>query len=107
LPGRAARQTGVVKLSAVVPGFAAELEEGLRAAGHPQLADQVAGLEIRELCPCSVETCASFHTGRPIKRWFRRGKQVPVGDYVVDAIDGEIVFVEVLDRPDVRAALHR
>ncbi len=31
-----------------------------------------------------------------MKRWFRRGKQVPVGDYVVDAIDGEIVFVEVL-----------
>ena len=32
-----------------------------------------------------------------MKRWFRRGKQVPVGDYVVDTIDGEIVFVEVLN----------
>ena len=84
-----------------------DLEDLLREAGRPDLAEQVPGLEIRELCPCSVETCASFHTGRPIKRWFRRGKQVPVGDLVVDTIDGEIVYIEVLDRPDVRAALRR
>ena len=52
-----------------------------------------------------MEGCGSFYTTAPMKRWFRRGKQVPVGDYVVDAIDGEIVFVEVLGRPEVRAAL--
>ena len=95
-----------MKLSSVVPGFASELEKGLRAAGRPQLADQVAALEIRELCRCSVEGCASFHTGLPMKRWFRRGKQVPLGDdVVVDTIDGEIVYVEVLDRPDLKALL--
>ena len=43
----------------------------------------------------------------PMKRWFRRGALVPVGDVVVNTIDGEIAFVEVLDRPDVRAALRR
>ena len=96
-----------MKLSAVVPEFAGELEDGLRAAGRPELAGQVAGLELRELCQCSVEGCASFHTGRPMKRWFRRGKQVPVGDLVVDTIDGDIVYVEVLDRPDLREALRR
>jgi hypothetical protein len=95
----------VVKLSAVVPGLAAELEEGLRAAGRPDLADQIAGLEIRELCRCEVDGCGSFYTGRPMRRWFRRGKQVPVGDLVVDTIDGEIVYVEVLGRPDVGRAL--
>jgi hypothetical protein len=96
-----------VKLSAVVPELAAGIEEGLRAVGRPDLAVQVAELEIRELCRCEVEGCASFYTGRPIKRWFRRGKQVPVGELVVDTIDGEIVYVEVLNRPDVRAALRR
>jgi hypothetical protein len=94
-----------MKLTAVVPGLAAELEDGLRAARRPDLADQIAGLEIRELCRCEVEGCASFYAGRPIKRWFRRGKQVPVGDLVVDTIDGEIVYVEVLDRPDLKALL--
>jgi hypothetical protein len=89
-----------------VPGLAAELEELLRAAGRLDLAEQVGGLRISAICSCSVASCGSFYTGRPIKRWFRRGRQVAVGDLVVDTIDGEIVFVEVLDRPEVRAALH-
>ena len=96
-----------MKLSAAVPAFATELEDGLRAAGRPELADQIAGLEVRDLCRCEVEGCASFYTELPIKRWFRRGKQVPVGDLVVDTIDGQIVYVEVLGRPDVRRALRR
>jgi hypothetical protein len=74
-----------------------DLERLLREAGRPDLADQVPELEIRQRCTCSVEGCRSFHTALPMKRWFRRGKQVAVGDYVVDTIDGEIVYVEVLD----------
>ena len=73
-----------------------DLEALLREAGRPDLADQVQTLEIGRPCECPVEGCESFYTAAPVRRWFRRGKQVPVGDYVVDAIDGEIVFVEVL-----------
>jgi hypothetical protein len=73
-----------------------DLEDLLREAGRPDLADQISGLEIRQRCGCSVEGCRSFHTALPMKRWFRRGKQVQAGEYVVDTIDGEIVFVEVL-----------
>ena len=62
-------------------------------------------LQIRAVCKCEVEGCGSFYTAAPMKRWFRRGKQVPVGELVVDTIDGEIVFVEVLDRPDLKAIL--
>jgi hypothetical protein len=89
------------------PAFSAELEEALRSEGRPELADQVATLRITALCACEVEGCASFSTALPMKRWFRRGALVPAGDMFVNTIDGEIVFVEVLDRPDVRAALHR
>jgi hypothetical protein len=89
------------------PAFSAELEEALRSEGRPELADQVATLRITALCACEVEGCASFSTALPMKRWFRRGALVPAGDLFVNTIDGEIVFVEVLDRPDVRAALHR
>jgi hypothetical protein len=88
-----------------LPALAVELDRGLRAQGRSDLAEQIPTLRITAVCPCEVETCASFYTGRPMKRWFRRGKQVPVGDLVVDSIDGEIVFVEVLGRPDVRSAL--
>jgi hypothetical protein len=89
----------------VLPGFAAELERSLGELGRPDLAEQVPSLRIRAVCPCEVEGCGSFSTALPMKRWFRRGKQVPVGDLVVDTIDGEIVFIEVLGRPDVRDAL--
>jgi hypothetical protein len=90
-----------------LPDLATELERLLRDEGRPDLADQVASLEITNVCRCEVESCGSFYTGRPMKRWFRRGKQLAVGDLVVDTIDGEIVYVEVLGRPDVRAALRR
>jgi hypothetical protein len=73
-----------------------DLEDLLRQAGRPDLAEQIPGLEIRQRCTCSVEGCRSFYTALPMKRWFRRGKQVAAGDYVVDTIDGQIVYVEVL-----------
>jgi hypothetical protein len=87
------------------PEFATELEEGLRAVERPDLAEQVRGLQLRQVCRCEVEGCASFYTAMPMKRWFRRGKQVPVGELVVDTIDGDIVYVEVLGRPDLKALL--
>jgi len=92
-------------LAATTPGFATELEEGLRAIDRPDLAAQVPELRIREVCRCEVEGCASFYTAMPMRRWFRRGKQLPVGELVVDTIDGEIVYVEVLNRPDLKALL--
>jgi hypothetical protein len=92
-------------LAATTPGFAAELQEGLRAIDRPDLAAQVPELRIRDVCRCEVQGCASFYTAMPMRRWFRRGKQVPVGDLVVDTIDGDIVYVEVLNRPDLKALL--
>jgi hypothetical protein len=92
-------------LANTAPGFAAELEEGLREIERPDLAEQVQGLRLREVCKCEVEGCASFYTAAPMRRWFRRGKQVPVGELVVDTIDGEIVYVEVLNRPDLKSIL--
>ena len=89
----------------VLPGLAAELERSLAEQGRPDLAEQIAGLRIRAVCPCEVEGCGSFSTALPMKRWFRRGKLVPVGDLVLNTIDGEIVYVEVLDRPEVTTAL--
>ena len=93
-------------VSDVLPGLAVELERSLGELGRPELARQIGSLRIWAVCPCEVEGCGSFYTALPMKRWFRRGKEVPVGGLVVNTIDGDIVFVEVLGRPDVRAALH-
>jgi hypothetical protein len=91
----------------VLPAFVAELERLLVEEGRADLAAQLPALRVTAVCACEVEGCGSFHTARPMKRWFRRGKQVPVGDVVVDTIDGAIVYVEVLGRPEVREALER
>ena len=91
----------------VLPDLAAELDEGLRGQGRSDLAEQIPTLRIVAVCQCEVEGCGSFNTARPMRRWFRRGRQVAVGDLVVDTIDGEIAYVEVLGRPDVRSALRR
>jgi hypothetical protein len=92
-------------VSDAVPELAGELEMLLRELGRPDLAEQIPSLRIAAVCECDVEGCASFYTARPIKRWFRRGKQVAANDLAVDTIDGEVVFVEVLGRPGVRDVL--
>ncbi len=92
-------------LVATAPALAEELDRLLREHGRTDLAEQVPGLRVTAVCACEVEGCASFYTARPMRRWFRRGAQVPAGDLVVDTIDGEIVYVEALDRPEARAAL--
>ena len=92
-------------VSELLPGFAAELQRSLAEEGRSDLADQIPRLRVRAACPCEVEGCGSFSTALPMKRWFRRGKLVPVGDLVLNTIDGEIVYVEVLGRPEVTAAL--
>ena len=90
------------------PAFAVELEEAASGGAEGRSSPtRFRRLRITALCQCEVEGCASFSTVLPMKRWFRRGALVPAGDLVVNTIDGEIVFVEVLDRPDVRAALRR
>jgi hypothetical protein len=91
----------VTLVAEAMPRFAEELERALREQGEPRLAEQVPGLKLVERCACGNESCRSFYTAMPMKRWFRRGRQVPVeglpGHVVVDLIDGEIVYVEVVE----------
>jgi hypothetical protein len=89
----------------VLPGLADELERSLGELGRPELARQVGSLRLWAVCPCEVEGCGSFFTALPMKRWFRRGRDVAVGEIVVNTIDGDIVFVEVLGRPELHRTL--
>src|SRR5438128_672152 len=92
-------------VSELLPDLSTELQRVLEEQHRPDLAAQIPRLRVRATCPCEVEGCGSFSTALPMKRWFRRGELVPVGDLVLNTIDGEIVYVEVLGRPEVTAAL--
>jgi hypothetical protein len=100
-------------VSSMLPELAERMESALRAQGEGRVADQVAGLRITGVCECGQRFCGSFQTlGRPLKRWFMRGRQIELrdggpGEIVVDVVRGEIAYVEVLYLDDVRDSVAR
>jgi hypothetical protein len=98
---------------AVAPQLARAIEGALRAQGEERLADLVPDLCVTEVCRCGQPYCGSFWTARtPMKRWFMRGRQVPVGgdhpgEVTLDVVRGEIAYVEVLFWDEARDAVLR
>jgi len=95
-----------------MPEFAAELEAILAEANEPDLAGQIASLEIASRCGCGDAFCQSFYTGdRPSGSWGGKGDhrtyalEPENGMVILDIVGGRIRFVEVLYRDDVGRAL--
>ncbi len=101
------------RIADLAPELAERIEARLREHGEPELAEQVAGLRITEVCKCGQPYCGSFYTSSmPMRRWFMRGRQVelgggPPGEVVLDVVRGEIAYVEVLHWDEVRDAVAR
>ncbi len=96
------------KLAQVLRAFSAEVQEGL--CGDPELAGQVAELEIFGRCECRDSFCATFYTApRPDGTYGPGHRNVVVdvkkGMVILDVVDGRIACVEVLHRGDVRREL--
>lgn len=94
----------------LLPAFAAELEDALRADGEHELADQVASLVIESPCGCGDDFCSSFYTGaRPEGLWGPSLRTVTpavaIGMVILDVVDDVIRYVEVLYCDDVKAVL--
>ena len=98
-------------LSSVLPEFAREL--AARLAEHPDgegLVSQLDRLPILSRCRCREPGCASFTTGATDGR--APAQTVPLlgggpwaSDVILDLRDGKIVYVEILDRPDIAQIL--
>lgn len=98
------------RLIEVLPGFSAELVEALLGQGDADLAAQVPGLRVVELCGCGDHVCGSFYVvPRPDGAWGPGHRNVVVGIakgmVVLDVVGEIITFVEVLDRTDVAGQL--
>jgi hypothetical protein len=88
-------------LTFVHPALADEMRLGLVADGAAGLVPEVARLRVLGPCGCGDDFCSSFYTGP-------RGAPVETlvltpYSLMVDVWAGRFIFVEVLDRPDVRA----
>jgi hypothetical protein len=96
-------------MSAVFPALSRELQRGLGDVGRDDLVAQVERLRIYEVCKCEDSFCTSFYTApHPHGEWGSGLENVVVdvasGMVVVDVVDGEIRFIDVLDRGDLRPA---
>jgi hypothetical protein len=93
-----------------MPVFAAELAAGLREEGEPELAALLSSLRFVGRCRCDEEHCAGFYV-EPLPVHPRGRGLVNVlprtmpGMVVLDVVAGDIRFIEVLDRADVRREL--
>ncbi|WP_234363443.1 hypothetical protein [Streptomyces sp. TN58] len=95
----------------VLPGLSAELVRLLQEEGEGDLAICAHDLRVLADCGCGDDFCQSFHTashppGTPYGPGHRNVALLPArGDLILDVVDGRIMFVEVLGRPELRPAL--
>jgi hypothetical protein len=94
----------------LLPAFVAELEKTLIRMARPELAEQLGQLRVVDRCRCSQRNCSHFYTApRPLESYGPNHTNLMIpaqrGLIVFDIVDGVVVAIEVLDRPDVKAPL--
>lgn len=94
----------------VLPEFALELRTLLIEANRADLAAKVDGLPYFQSCGCGDGSCASFYTADKPDGAYGAGHSnlmltPQVGMVILDLVDDDIRFLEVLGRPDVHQAL--
>jgi hypothetical protein len=99
-----------MELEQALPVFSSELEDSLRRQGRADLAAQVRRLPLVDRCRCGDDFCATFYTApKPNGAYGAGHKNVIVGSatgmIILDVVNGEIMCVEVLYRPDVQKGL--
>ncbi len=97
-------------LSELLPEFSKELKNLLEKNDKFQLAERVNALRIYEKCDCNESSCASFYTAPKPNSWYGAGHEnlllnADKGLLVLDVFDEEIMFIEILDRPEIREKL--
>jgi hypothetical protein len=100
----------LARLADLMPAFLGELEDLVRAAARPELAEQLCDLEVVARCTCGDAECAHFYTAEPPSGPYGREHSnllLPAlsGMIVLDLLGDVIVAVEALDRHDVKVVL--
>ena len=94
----------------ILPEFIEELRAMLAKAGRLDLAERVKELQFVDRCRCDDEFCSSFYTApKPIGAYGPGHSNLVLspkeGMVVLDLVNDEIRYVEVIDRRDVRDVL--
>ena len=93
-------------LSEVLPDLVEEMAYLLKQQGSDPLEPKVRALRIESVCDCGDENCASFATAAEVKVADYVELQSMEGQLIIDLnAVGEICFIEVLGRPDIKYLL--
>ncbi|HTR24603.1 MAG TPA: hypothetical protein VMI10_11515 [Terriglobales bacterium] len=99
-----------LRLVETLPALAEELATLLVAAGQFDLARQVPELMIVDRCGCEDDFCASFYTQPKPNGAYAAAHdcldlRADRGAIILDVVQGQVMFVEVLSREDIRRKL--
>ena len=95
-------------LTDVLPDLIEEMAYLLKQRGGDPLEPKLRALRIESICDCGDENCASFATALEVKVADYVELQSIEGQVIIDLNGaGEICFVEVLGRPDVKYLLEK
>lgn len=102
--------TSQLLLQDVLPSLADEMEALLTKANELELSSQVVELKIVDRCRCEDDFCASFYTQpKPIEGYGPGHRNVVLrpekGMLVLDVVASRIMYVEVLNRDEIRKAI--
>ena len=94
-------------LKDVLPNLNDELKILLNKDEKFDLAEKVDSLRIFEKCNCKENSCASFYTAPKPNGSFGKGHEnlilnAEYGMLVLDVVNNEIKFVEILNRPEYK-----
>jgi hypothetical protein len=93
-------------LADILPDLIEEIVYLLKQQGADPLEGQLRALKIESVCDCGDENCASFATAAEVKVADYVELQSIEGQLIIDLnAGGEICFVEVLGRPDIKYLL--
>ena len=93
-------------LNDVLPDLLEEMAYLVKQQGADPLEPKLRALRIESVCDCGDENCASFATAPEVKVASTVELQAMEGFLIVDLnAAGQICFIEVLHRPDVKYML--
>ncbi len=96
-----------MRLSDMLPELVVELEMLFRKERKPELANQVASLELVDRCRCGDDFCATVYSvSKPKGAWGEDHYTLPLtpekGMLIIDILNGKIAEIEILFRPEIR-----
>ena len=93
-------------ISEILPDLLEEIIFVVRQTDAAGIEGQLRALRIESICDCGDENCASFATAPEVKVSRVVELQAMEGFLIIDLnAAGEICFIEVLGRPDVKYLL--